>query len=79
MKLYIHRNGEQYGPYKEEQVRADLFRRHNPAHDTLITSNRALQPTAGRLITSVFGMKQLSIPAKLALLTGGRASFSLDL
>jgi hypothetical protein len=33
--------------------------------------NQALQPTASRRVVSVFGMKQLSILAKLALASGG--------
>jgi hypothetical protein len=36
-------------------------------------SNQALEPTAGRCVVSLFGMKQLSILAKLALASGGSA------
>jgi hypothetical protein len=35
------------------------------------TSNRALQPTAGRRAISLFRMKQLWILAKLALASSG--------
>jgi hypothetical protein len=34
-------------------------------------SNQALQPTAGGRVISLFGMKELSILAKLALASGG--------
>jgi hypothetical protein len=40
-------------------------------HVTEFRSNQALQPTAGRRVISLFGMKQFSILAKLALASGG--------